>query len=133
VRPEQRQQIALGHVQGQVAHPERVRLRAPRSGAALSPDGVLRRGARAGAGRLGGLRGRRLRRHRRSGVEGTLEHGEFGLDLHASTRALESGLWTVGLGDSVRTYSEHKCVRVEPGVIVYFDRTRPTPTIAKPT
>lgn len=69
----------------------------------------------------------------REGVEGTLEHGEFGLDLHASTRALESGLWTVGLGDSVRTYSEHKCVRVEPGVIVHFDRTRPTPTIPNPT
>lgn len=57
VRPEQRQQIALGHVRGQVAHPERVRFRGPRSGADLSADGVLRRGARGGSGRLGGLRG----------------------------------------------------------------------------
>jgi hypothetical protein len=38
---------------------------------------------------------------RRRGVAGTLADGEPGLDLQATTRALESGLCTVDLGDSV--------------------------------
>ena len=65
VRREQRHQIALAHMGGQVAHPERVRHKDPSSGGAPAGDGALRRGC--GVGRLRGLRGRRLRRHRRRG------------------------------------------------------------------
>jgi hypothetical protein len=85
VRPEQRHQIALGHIGGQVAYPERVRIRNPSSGAAPAGESVLRRGGGGGGARLRRPRGRRFRRHRRRGgdgmeieVAGTLGVGEDG-------------------------------------------------------